>query len=275
MPDDGYLLANAETAAGRRLELLGSLFDPASVRNLERLGVAAGWRCWEVGAGGPSLPRWLAARAGPNGAVLATDIDVSRLPVGAPFDVLVHDVGAEPAPAGGFDLVHARLVLGHVPARETALAAMAAAVRPGGYLLVEEADPGLQPLACPEEASAAEVLANRVRASFRALLAARGADLHFGRKLPRLFRRLGLTDVMADVFFPLAGAFCAQLELATLDQIGERLVSGGRLSRDEVQLHRSNVSRGVLPAIATAPLVSCSGRRPPVDREAANPAADL
>jgi hypothetical protein len=44
-------------------------------------------------------------------------------------------------------------------------------------------------------------------------------------------------------------------------------VSGGRLSRDEVELHRSNVSPGVLPAIATVPLVSCSGRlwiaRPP------------
>jgi SAM-dependent methyltransferase len=269
VPDDGYLLANAETPAGRRLQLLGSLFDPVSVRNLERLGVAAGWRCWEVGAGGPSLPRWLAARTGPTGAVLATDIDVSHLPAGEPFDVLVHDVGAEPAPAAGFDLVHARLVLGHVPARESALAAMAAALRPGGYLLVEEADPGLQPLACPEEAGGAEVLANRVRASLRALLADRGADLNFGRKLPRLFRRAGLTDVVAEAFFPLAGPLCGELELATLDQIGQRLVSEGGLSRDEVERHRSNVSRGVLPAIATAPLVSCCGRRPPVDREAA------
>jgi SAM-dependent methyltransferase len=39
-----------------------------------------------------------------------------------------------------FDLVHARLVLVHVPDRAAALATMVAALRPGGWLLVEDAD---------------------------------------------------------------------------------------------------------------------------------------
>ena len=45
---------------------------------MERLGLAPGWRCWEVGAGGDSVVQWLAARVGPQGHVLATDIDITR-----------------------------------------------------------------------------------------------------------------------------------------------------------------------------------------------------
>src|ERR1039458_7122444 len=48
-----------------------------------------------------------------------------------------------------FDLVHARLVLVHVPQRAQALAAMVAALKPGGWLLLEEADPGLQGFGLP------------------------------------------------------------------------------------------------------------------------------
>src|SRR5258706_10902697 len=35
-----------------------------------------GLALWEVGVGGPSVPRWLAERVTPSGHVLATDIDV-------------------------------------------------------------------------------------------------------------------------------------------------------------------------------------------------------
>ena len=45
--------------------------------SLEAVGLTAGWRCWEVGAGGPGIPSWLVRRVGPDGEVLATDIDVS------------------------------------------------------------------------------------------------------------------------------------------------------------------------------------------------------
>jgi hypothetical protein len=36
-----------------------------------------GWRVWEVGAGGPTLLSWLAEQVGPDGQVLATDIDTA------------------------------------------------------------------------------------------------------------------------------------------------------------------------------------------------------
>ncbi|HEY0530993.1 MAG TPA: class I SAM-dependent methyltransferase [Actinoplanes sp.] len=53
---------------------------------------------------------------------------------GGGYEVRRHDVAADPPPEPGtFDLVHARLVLVHVPDRARALATMAAALRPGGW----------------------------------------------------------------------------------------------------------------------------------------------
>lgn len=87
--------------------------------------------------------------------MLATDVDTSRIPRGGGtgYQVRHHDVGTEAPPADAFDLVHARLVLVHLPHRAHALAAMIAALRPGGWLEIEEADPALQPLVCPDRKS--------------------------------------------------------------------------------------------------------------------------
>src|SRR5258706_14451732 len=107
--DGGYLLANARAEAGARFGALAELFDPSTFRHFAALGVGPGQSCWEVGAGGPSVPAWLAARGGPAGRGIATDPDVSWLPAVAGYEALRHDVGAEPPPGDGFDLVHARL----------------------------------------------------------------------------------------------------------------------------------------------------------------------
>jgi len=190
--DEGYLLANEQIHAGTRFEALAALFDRSTFSHLLGLGVGSGWRCWEVGAGGMSVPLWLATRVGPTGLVLATDIDTSWLAGPSPVQVLRHDVGVEDPPATELDLVHARLVLTHVPRRETALTSMIAALRSGGWILVEDADPGLQPLLCPDDHGPAQHLANRLRTGFRTLMAGRDADLAYGRTLPRLLREHGL-----------------------------------------------------------------------------------
>ena len=260
--DGGYLLDNRRPEAGSRLDALATLFNPSTFRHIDALGITAGWRCWEVGAGGPSVPSWLAVRVGPAGHVLATDIDVSRVtPAGSGYEVRCHDVGVEPPPAGEFDLVHARLVLVHVPRRAAALATMVAALRPGGRLLVEEADPMLQPLVCPDESGPAQRLANKLKRDFRTLMGRRGVDLSYGRTLPRLLRDAGLLDVEADADFPVTGAACAVLERATMAQIRDRLIAAGLATGDEVDQHLDNVAAGLLD-LATSPMISAWGRRP-------------
>ena len=75
MSSEEYLLDNARREAGARFGALAELFDTVTFRHISMLGIGPGWRCWEVGAGGPSVPAWLSDRVGPDGEVLATDLD--------------------------------------------------------------------------------------------------------------------------------------------------------------------------------------------------------
>jgi SAM-dependent methyltransferase len=260
---DGYLLDNQQVEAGARFGALSTIFDPSTFRHIDDLGIEEGWHCWEVGAGGPSVPEWLARRVGRPGRVLATDIDVSWIRAAADpvIEVRRHDVGRDEPPAESFDLVHARLVLVHVVDRARALQSMIKALRPGGWLFLEDADPALQPLICPDEYGPEQDLANRLRTGFRKLLARRGADLSYGRKLPRLLRDAGLAEVRADAFFPITSPACALLETATVNQVRDELIAQGHASAEEIDRHLANVAAGGLD-LATAPMVSAWGRRP-------------
>lgn len=259
-----YLLDNQQAQAGQRFDALAELFNPSTFRHADALGLTTGWRVWEVGAGGPDVPAHFAAQAGSQGHVLATDIDTSWLGGASTYQVRLHDVGSDPAPAelgGTCDLVHARLVLVHVPQRAKALSTMLTALRPGGWLLLEEADPGLQPLVCPDESGPAQELANRLKLGFRTLLAERGVDLAYGRTLPRLLREAGLCDVASDAYFPMGGPACTELERATVEQVRGRLVTAGIATDPEIDLHLANVTTGLLD-LATSPMVSAWGRKP-------------
>jgi SAM-dependent methyltransferase len=262
--EDGYLLDNRQAEAGTRFAALAALFDASTFRHLRDLGLGPGRRVWEVGAGGPTVPAWLAGRVAPGGEVLATDLDtrwIAGPSVSPNLRILRHDVGRDAPPDGPFDLVHARLLLVHVRERARALAVMASVLRPGGWLVLEEADPALQPLACLEDAGPAQQLANRLKGGFRQLMAERGVDLAYGRTLPRRLREAGLTEVGADAYFPIGGPACADLERATVELIRDRLLSAGLATAAEIEQHLANLSAGVLD-VATSPMITAWGRKP-------------
>lgn len=256
-----YLLENRATVAGARFEALSALFDDNTRRHVDALGIGAGAHCWEVGAGGPAVPRMLGQRVGPSGYVLATDLDVSWIDRVPPaVDIRRHDIAADDLPASRFDLVHARLVLTHVPQRSRALRRMAAALRPGGWLLIEDFDITLQPLACPDPRGEDEIRANRIRHGFIDLLTRRGADVRYGRTLPTRLREAGLIDVAADAYFPLARSATARLEGANVVQVRDELVTDGLATAAELDAHLAAVASGHLD-LAVPPLVSAWGRR--------------
>src|SRR5215472_1971256 len=82
----------------RRLLLIEATLDPFTIAHLERIGVAEGWRCLELGAGAGSIAAWLAGRAG-AAHVIATDIRPEHAGVAAEAGVRVlrHDVTRDPA----------------------------------------------------------------------------------------------------------------------------------------------------------------------------------
>ena len=260
-PSD-YLLAGPTDPVARRHVLLGELFDPWSMAVLKTVGIAQGWACWEVSAGGGGLISRLLEAVGPTGRVLATDLDLRSLPASSgALEVRRHDVAADAAPVEAFDLIHARLLLVHLPQRDAVVRSLVERLRPSGWLVLEDADPGLQPLACIDPSTLPEHRANEIRSGFRSLLAARGADLAFGRSLPRRLRAVGLSDVRSEAHFPMVHPACAALELATLDLIGDQLLDAGKVDPTDLDAHRAAVRAGEIDLVQP-PMISAWGQRP-------------
>lgn len=68
--------------------------------------------------------------------------------------------------------------------------------------------------------------ANRLRRAVRELMTRRGADLRYGRTLPRALRAAGLVDVTAAGCFPVGGVACDRLETATVRQVLQAFEDG-------------------------------------------------
>jgi len=258
-----YVLDNQAPEAGNRFDALSRLFDATTFGHLDRLGVTSGWKVWEVGAGSPGVARRLSQLVGDTGRVLATDIDTSWLDADETrrYDVVRHNVVSDAAPSDDFDLIHARLVLVHLGERAMVIGSLVDALRSGGWLLLEEADPMLQSKVCPDEWGDEQRLANKLKDGFRSILREGGVDLEFGRTLPQHLRSAGLVDVEADAYFPMSGVWCDELERATIEQIRDRLVRAGLATNEEIERHLRNVVGHQLD-LATSPLISAWGRKP-------------
>ena len=187
---DRYPLVNSSAHEAARLGKLQSLSDPVTVRWLDRLGVAPGWRCAELGAGAGSVAAWLADRVGPSGEVTAVDRDTSQLAELAArpgVRVVEADLCTVELPAGHFDLVHTRAVLMHLPCPDRVVAEAVRALRPGGMVFFEETDgaPALE-VADPPEA-------------YTRVMVPMARRWTWARSVPALLESLGMTDVHDDV----------------------------------------------------------------------------
>src|SRR5262249_12985672 len=132
MAEQQYVLSHTADAAEReRLELWAHIEDARSQRHLAALGIQTGWQCLEVGAGQRSMVCWLAELVGPQGAIVATDINPRFLTeLHLPnVEVRRHDIHTDPLEAGRYDLAHCRAVLSHLPDPPRALRRIVAAVR--------------------------------------------------------------------------------------------------------------------------------------------------
>jgi SAM-dependent methyltransferase len=210
-----YALANDWAEARRRLDLMATGMDSPTRRRADRLGLAPGWSCLEVGGGSGSVAAWLAERAGPTGRVVVTDVDTRFLErlSGRNLEVWRHDVVRDPLPEAAFDFVHVRSLLMHLPQRLGALARLVQALRPGGWLLVEESDvyPILATATGPYRAAWVAVTD---------VLARAGMAADWARHLPGVLEGAGLADVGAEAEVSLfrGGSPWAELNQLTLLQ---------------------------------------------------------
>lgn len=224
-----------------RLQELERLNDPSTIAHLEAVGVAPGWRCLEVGGGAGSIARWLCERVGPEGRVVATDLDVGFLEqIDAPnLEVRRHDVLEDDLETAAYDLVHSRFLLEHLPRYREALARMVDALAPGGWIVVEDVDFALAIMGDPDErpgyppesvATAAEMTAKLGR-----LAQLRGIQGELGRHLPALLVEAGLEDVGAEGRTNLVWTGSEQAELGrlSLDRVTAVAADAGLITREE------------------------------------------
>jgi len=254
-----YILDNTWEQAQRRLELLHQVHDPGTVARLEALGVAPGWRVFVPGGGGGSIVRWLGQRVGPDGRVLATDIEPRFLePIDQPaVEVRRHDIVREPPPDESFDLVQVRLLLIHLPEREAVLRRLVSLLAPGGRILVEEYDLAFAAHS-PDEA-----WASNVQSSIQALRRM-GPDYGWAHVLPRRLQELGLVDVGGDVHLPYfrGGSPTAEFHRLTGEQARQRMAGLPPADRDAfeaIQAALVDPDRWFLPP----GMVAAWGTRPP------------
>ena len=235
MSDTRYVFDNAHGETRERFPALSDLYDDETIRCLQAIGVAPGWQCLEVAAGGGSVAQWLAGQVGISGRVLATDLDTRFLEslAGPALEVSRHDIVRDPLADSVFDLVHARLILVHLPEREMALAKMAGALKPGGWLVCEEfdslsmpADPALHPDEC----------ALKAQAAMQRVMASRGANTRYGRDLAARMRTHGLVDIRAHGRMAMwqGGSVGARLFRANFEQLREELLRIGLLAQAEL-----------------------------------------
>jgi SAM-dependent methyltransferase len=223
-----YGLDNAWRNARARLTSLEDWLDPGTIGHLRARGVGAGWRCLEVGGGGGSIARWMCGQVGPGGEVLATDLDTRFLEVLQEPNLRVerHDVAVDALPASAFDLVHCRLVLAHLPLRQAVLGRLAAAVRPGGWMVAEEMD--FVSVAAGDYQPGARAFIRAVEVS-NEVLRGRGFDPEYGRRLLSDFRAAGLVDIGTEgraTIWPGGSAGAAAWRL-TFEQLAPEMTALG------------------------------------------------
>jgi SAM-dependent methyltransferase len=207
---------------------------------LDQVGVSRGWHAADLGCGPLGLLDQLAARVGHSGRVVGVDNDPRMIARagemvasrGFPQVSLrladAADTGLEPA---SLDLAHARLVLMHTPQPEQVIAEMAALVRSGGTVAVQDLDWVSWVCQPPHPAW------DRLRAALEEFARSQGLDLFIGRRLPALLQDAGLTGISFRAFCPTY--FLSQNEQHTLlvtiaRQFSAALDAAGLLSADEV-----------------------------------------
>lgn len=223
---DSYALPHSLQGEPGRLDLMSQMLDPQLFFRLRQIGVAEGWRCLEVGAGNGSVSRWLAGQVGASGSVVASDLDPGLMgPADAPnltvraIDVTRDDLGED------YDLVLARALLHHLPERTAVLQRLSEAVRPGGYLVLEE----------PDFHSVMATESPTLRAFWEGWLAwaaSEDIDYFVGRRIAPKLVALGMDPVLAygETILYQGGSLTARYLQSTMHELEQSLLGSGFIS---------------------------------------------
>lgn len=220
-----------------RLQLLARDRLPDTRALFARAGVDAGMRCIDLGCGGGEVAFELARLVAPDGAVVGVDMDETELALAraaatdrgitnVEFRTLNVRAWDEPAT---YDVVYCRFLLHHLSQPVDVLRRMWAAVRPGGVIIVEDAD--FDGWCCyPDNEGFAFFLR-----TYRETLKRAGGDHAIGRKLYAYFLDAGIPDASVTLISPLHIADEGKaLARSTLEATAASILAEGLASEYEI-----------------------------------------
>jgi 2-polyprenyl-3-methyl-5-hydroxy-6-metoxy-1,4-benzoquinol methylase len=238
MSDQQYFATNEKDEVElKRLGFLEQIFDPITIRHFKSIGVSEGWRCLEVAAGAGSIVQWLSGQIGPEGKVVATDMDLRflrRLKL-ENLEIRQHNILKDEIEQGVYDIVHCRALLGHLSEPEKAFKRMADAVRPGGWLLVEAQD--WASFAAVNNSDPASVSYTSTAHTVLDFLKKRHImEPYFGRRLRSLIEEKGFTDVRQDgsISIMRGGEPIMRFVLITAQVAVKPMITAGLLKQEEM-----------------------------------------
>jgi len=202
---------------------------------LERIGVAAGWRCLDLGCGPGGITGLLAKRVGSAGRVTGLDADPVFLdyarrdqPSNAQFiQGNAYDTGLH---AASYDLVHVRFLASTAGAPEKLLREAIRLAKRGGVVAFQE--PDVSTLKCFPPHAAWDRLCGAIAAAFTAI----GGDTRLGQRLYGMAHAEGLTalEYRPAVVGVRSGDPMSGFLPATVESMRGALLEHGVISPDEL-----------------------------------------
>lgn len=263
MPSDSsdYVYDQGFSEERTRLAGIESLWDPGTQALLDELGIGRAeksWRCMEVGAGGGSLLQWMADR---GATVVAVDIDTRFIESLASDQIEVRrlDIRSDELPRGEFDLIHSRLVLEHLPDRRQILDRLVSALRPGGWMVIEDYDW----TAYGFEGGEADL--ERVTQAFLTFMQRAGFEPNYGRRIVADLADAGLVDVRGEGRARVIASSAPGFEFFRLsfESLRGAVVDAGLLSAEDADAAAAGFSSEDV-RLFTPTMVAGIGRRAPV-----------
>ena len=165
---------------------------------LDRIGVASGWHCVDLGCGPGGILGLLSERAGRAGRVVGLDADEVFLEHARArareqglgnVELVQGDVYRTGLPRGSFDLVHVRFVASSAGRPQELLSEAIALARPGGVVALQEPDIGTLKCYPPHEDW------DRLVQVLEQVFGSVGGNVRLAQRLVPLVRRAGLENV--------------------------------------------------------------------------------
>ncbi|MEU5592942.1 class I SAM-dependent methyltransferase [Streptomyces sp. NPDC020298] len=241
-----------------RIDAAAQAYDPVTTRRLRALGAGPGRRCLEVGAGTGTVAHWLLEEARVD-EVVALDRDTSTLAAlaGPRLKVVTADITDESLRPGGFDLIHARFVLMHLPERRGLVTRLAHWLNPGGWLVLGDA------VELPDALDASSAYRRTMDAMWQALKSTIGTDISSVPAYPHFLREEGLRSVAAELVCPplVAGDPLARFWSETWGRMRPALVNTGRVDAAVVDEAMAYLASPRLAELAPGMMMAWGQRR--------------